>query len=139
MKQSQNWPILRNLIYSLILFGEVKTTKSRAKAISGLVDKLVNKSKKGTVSNIREILKTIPQKEAVEKLAKDVIPNLGSRGSGYTRILKLGRRQGDGAEMVLMTWVKDEAKVEPSLAKASEGKQVEKVEKEKPITKKVKK
>ncbi|MCL4382692.1 MAG: 50S ribosomal protein L17 [Patescibacteria group bacterium] len=107
MKKAQEFHLWRNLIYSLVLFGQIKTTRSRAKAISGLIDKLVNKLKKGTVAGKREVLKIIPQKEAVNKLTTEILPKLSSRKSGYTRILRLGERSGDDAAMVLIQWVED--------------------------------
>lgn len=108
MKKERDVQLIRNLIYSLVLFGQIKTTKSRAKLISGLVDKLVNKVKKGTVSAGHEVLEFLPQKEVAKKLTKEIIPLLTERTSGYTRIVKIGERKGDRAMMVLMEWVKDE-------------------------------
>lgn len=107
MKKAQEFHLWRNLIYSLVLFGQIKTTRSRAKAISGLIDKLVNKIKKGTVAGKREVLKILPQKEAVNKLETEILPKLSSRKSGYTRIFRLGERSGDGAAMVLIQWAED--------------------------------
>lgn len=108
MKKSKDLPVLRNLIYSLVLFGKIKTTRARAKAIQGLVDKLVNKIKKGTVASKRDALRVLPQKQIFEKLTGEIIPKLAGRSSGYTRIIKIGERLGDGAPMVAMEWVKEE-------------------------------
>lgn len=108
MKKSKNLPLLRNLIYSLVLFGKIKTTKARAKAITGLVDRIVNKIKEGTVAGKRQVLTFLPQKPVVEKLMKEITPKLTGRSSGYTRIIKIGERLGDGAPMVAMEWVIDE-------------------------------
>lgn len=119
MKINSDKSLLRNLLYSLILFGRIKTTKTRAKASSGIADKLVNKIKKGTTAGRRDVLKFITEKEAVEKLEKEIIPKLRKRKSGYTRIIKIGTRVGDRAAMVLMEWVFDEEPKE----------EVEKVEK----------
>ncbi|MBI4999524.1 50S ribosomal protein L17 [Candidatus Gottesmanbacteria bacterium] len=99
---------LRNLIYSLIIFGRIKTTRARAKAIVGLVDRIVNKIKKGTVAGKRQVLTFLPQRPVVEKLMKEIIPKLAGRSSGYTRIIKIGGRAGDGAPMVVMEWVESE-------------------------------
>lgn len=108
MKQAKNWSLWRNLVYSLVLFGKIKTTRARAKAIVSLVDKVVNKTKKGTVASKREVLRLLPQELVVEKLTKEITPKLSSRSSGYTRLVKLGERAGDGAPIVLMEWVMDE-------------------------------
>jgi large subunit ribosomal protein L17 len=114
MKKSKDLPLLRNLIYSLVLFGKIKTTRARAKATVGLVDRIVNKIKKGTVAGRRQVLTFLPQKPVVEKLMKEIIPKLAGRSSGYTRIIKIGERAGDGAPMVVMEWVveKEQPKVE---------------------------
>lgn len=108
MKKSKDLPVLRNLIYSLVLFGKIKTTKARAKAITRLVDRIVNKIKEGTVAGKRQVLTFLPQKPVVEKLMKEITPKLTGRSSGYTRIIKIGERLGDGAPMVAMEWVKEE-------------------------------
>lgn len=97
----------RNLIISLVFFGKIETTKVRAKAIRGLIDRLVNKIKKGTLATQREVLKILPE-EAIGRLSKEILPKLTSSSSGYTRIIKIGRRLGDGAEMVRMEWVTGE-------------------------------
>jgi len=112
MKKTKNLLLFRNLIYSLILFEKIKTTKAKAKAIKGLVDRLVNKIKKGDQAAERDVLKFLPKKEIVNKLAKEIVPSLTSRSSGYTRMIKIGEREGDGAAMVMMEWVKDEVKEE---------------------------
>jgi len=108
MRKARDLPVLRNLIYSLVIFKRIKTTKNRAKAMAGLIDRLVNKIKKGTVASKREVLKILPQKEVIEKLEKEIVVKLGSRTSGYTRIIKIGERLGDGAPMVAMEWVEGE-------------------------------
>lgn len=112
MKKSKDLPLWRNLIYSLVLFGRIKTTRARAKAIVGLTDRIVNKIKKGTVAAKREVLTLLPQKPVVEKLTKEIIPKLADRSGGYTRIVKIGERAGDGAPMVVMEWVGEETVVD---------------------------
>lgn len=105
MSKNKNLPVLRNLIYSLVLFGQIKTTKTRAKAVQGVIDRLINKTKKATVASKRDVLHFLPEKPVVEKLAKEIVPGLSGRNSGYTKIVRLGRRPGDGASMVLLEWV----------------------------------
>lgn len=131
MKKSKNLPLLRNLIYSLVLFGKIRTTKARAKAIVGLVDRLVNKLKKGTVASKRDVLRVLPQKQIIEKLTGEIIPKLTGKSGGYTTIVKIGERAGDGAPMVVMEWVKSEQKLEtgseklePKAKKPKKGKDV---------------
>ncbi len=133
MKHNQSWSLQKNLIYSLVLFGEIKTTKSRAKSIVGLVDRLVNKIKKGTVASKRDVLKVLSQKEAFEKLSNEIVPALTNRNSGYTKTFKLGTRGGDNASMVLMRWV-SEPKIKETQVSADAGaKEPEAVKKEKEV------
>jgi large subunit ribosomal protein L17 len=103
--KKESLAILRNLVRSLILKGKIKTTNNRAKAVKRIVDPLVIKAKKGTVACHRQILKFLPDKKLVEKFSKEVIPKFGERKSGFTRIIKLGQRKGDGAEMAQVEWV----------------------------------
>lgn len=108
MKQDLDYQTRRNLIRSLVLQKKIKTTGVRAKMISGQVDRLVNKLKKGTLAGRREVLNILPEKKIVERFLKEILPKLGSRRSGYTKIVKIGRRLGDGAEMVMIEWMEDE-------------------------------
>ena len=108
MRKAKSLPLLRNLAYSLVLFGKIKTTKARAKAVRGFIDRLVNKIKKGTVASKQELLSLLPQKQIVKKLTLEIVPKLSGRSSGYTRIIKIGERGGDGAPMVIMEWVREE-------------------------------
>lgn len=108
MRKAKDLPLLRNFIYSLALFGQIKTTLTRAKAVQGIVDRLVNKIKKGTVAGKRDVLRFLPQKQIVEKLTGEIVPKLIGRSSGYTRIIKIGKRQGDGAAMGVMEWIMTE-------------------------------
>lgn len=98
----------RNLIYSLIAFGRIKTTRDKAKGIIGTIDQLVNKIKKDTNSTRQKINSLLPKKEPREKLSKEIVPKLSRRTSGYTRIIRLGERRGDQATIVMMEWVFDE-------------------------------
>ncbi|MFH0864057.1 MAG: 50S ribosomal protein L17 [Candidatus Gottesmanbacteria bacterium] len=126
MKNNKDWLLWRNLIYSLILFGKIKTTKHRAKAIVGLIDRLVNKMKKGTVASKRDVLKFLPERVAFDKLSKEIVPMLGDRNSGYTRVINIGKRKGDNTSIVLLEWVKSET---PKLAN-----ETNKTNKEKPAS-----
>jgi len=120
MKNSKELSVLRNLVYSLILFDKIKTTRAKAKAIQGLVDRLVTQIKKGTSASKREVIKFLTQKPAVEKLTKEIVPKLSSRTSGYTRIIRAGNRNGDNAPMVLMEWVQDGSEKEEEKGEAKE-------------------
>ena len=103
--------LFKNLVISLISHGKIKTTKAKAKAIQGLVDKLVTKAKQGTLHARRQVLAFLSQKEAVKKLFDEIGPRFERRASGFTRIINIGQRQGDNAPMVVMEWTEVEKKV----------------------------
>lgn len=100
----QRKALFRNLINSLILAGRIRTTEAKAKAVKGLVDKLVTKAKKKTLWDWRQLLGPFPQK-SVEKLIKEIVPRFENRSSGFTRLIKIGSRPGDQAPQVLLEWV----------------------------------
>lgn len=102
--------LFRNLISALILQGRIKTTQAKAKAIKGLVDKVVNKAKDGGRSAHDQLANFLTSKKATEKLYKDITNRFKKRRSGYTRIVNLGMRRGDNAKMVIMEWVRGKNK-----------------------------
>ncbi len=108
MMKTDSLRLWRSLIYSLVLFGRIKISLVRSRAIKGMIDKLVNKIKKGTVAARRDVLRTLPRKEIVDKLVADIVPRLAGRSSGYTRVVKIGQRRGDGTSMVIMEWITEE-------------------------------
>lgn len=99
---AQRKALFRSLISSLFLKEEIKTTLSKAKAIKGLVDKLITKAKKGTLHNQRLIHAFLQNKKATKKLIGEIAPRFKKRVSGFTRIIRLGERRGDAAVMVKM-------------------------------------
>ena len=99
---AQRKALFRSSISSLFLKEEIKTTLAKAKASKGLVDKLITKAKKGTLHNQRLIHAFLQNKKATKKLVKEIAPRFGKRISGFTRIIRLGKRRGDGASMVKM-------------------------------------
>lgn len=99
-KENRRTALFKNLVQSLIISEKIHTTEAKAKAIKGLIDKLINQAKSPT--SRRLVSQFLVRKEVREKLIKDLVPKLKSRSSGYTSIVKLGRRLGDGAMMVQM-------------------------------------
>ena len=91
--------ILSNLAASLIEEEEVTTTVAKAKLLRPYVEKIITKARKGDLHNRRMVLRRIQDTEVVTKLFDDVGPRYVDRPGGYTRIIKLGPRRGDGAEM----------------------------------------
>ncbi len=97
--------MLRNLASSVIMYEKVKTTEAKAKVARSLVDKLITISKKGDLTARRQLIAKLPQKMAIKKLMDVLGTKYKDRKGGYTRIIKLGTRQGDGAEMVQLELV----------------------------------
>jgi large subunit ribosomal protein L17 len=98
--------LLRNLAASLITSkGRIRTTEAKAKELRPFVEKLVTLGKRDSLHARRRALSIIPRKEVVSKLFSDVSPRFAERPGGYTRILKLAHRQGDGAPMAFIQFV----------------------------------
>lgn len=98
-KKAPREMMLRNLASSILIYEKVKTTEAKAKAVRPLVEKLITVSKGGDLIARRKLIEVLPQKMAVKK-AMDVLgKRYKERPGGYTRIVKLGIRQGDGAQV----------------------------------------
>ena len=100
VEPSHRKSMVRNLINEVIDHGKIKTTQTRAKAIRGVVEKLVTLAKVDTVHNRRLAYKKLNNKAMVTKLFTEVAPKFKERAGGYTRIVKLAdKRLGDAAHM----------------------------------------
>ena len=97
--------ILANLAASLIEEEQVTTTMATAKLLRPYVEKMITKARRGDLHARRLVLRKIQDGEVVTKLFDDVAPRYADRPGGYTRIVKLGPRRGDGAEMALIELV----------------------------------
>ncbi len=97
--------MLATMAGQVIQHGRIKTTGPRAKEIRRLVDRLITIAKKDDLHARRQVAAVLQDKTVVRRLFEDVAPDLDDRGSGYTRILKLGPRLGDGAETVYLELV----------------------------------
>ncbi len=98
--------LLRNLATSLVLYEHVNTTLAKAKAMKPLVEKLITKGKIKSLAARRELMKTLTIESAVNKILEELGPRYATRPGGYTRIIKLGSRKGDGAEVAQIQLVK---------------------------------
>ncbi len=96
---------LRALSTALIKHKRIKTTVAKAKALRTFVEPLITKAKKDTVHSRRLIAREIHDKAVVQELFNEVIPKIGDRPGGYTRIVRLGNRVGDAAEMAIIELV----------------------------------
>jgi large subunit ribosomal protein L17 len=99
--------MLANLASHLIISdaGAITTTVPKAKALRPYVEKLVTKAKVGSVHKQRQVVATIHDKDATQRLFTDIGPRYNDRNGGYTRILKLGPRPGDNAPMARIEFV----------------------------------
>ena len=109
---SKNKAMLRNVVSSLIINGEVKVTSGVVKELKTLAEHLVTLAKRGDLHARRLAAQTVRNGfvdengvEALDKLFSEIGPKFASRTGGYTRALKLGARRGDNAEAVLVRWV----------------------------------
>ena len=104
-KTAHRKAMLANMACSLIEHKRINTTVAKAKALKQFVEPLVTKSKEDTTHNRRIVFSRLRQKDAVTELFKEVSVKVGDRPGGYTRIIKLGNRQGDNANMAMIELV----------------------------------
>jgi large subunit ribosomal protein L17 len=91
--------MMANLAASLFAAEGIVTTEAKAKALRPIAEKLITKAKKGGLHNTRQVVAYLGDKEMTAKLFDEIGPRYTTRNGGYTRILKLGPRQGDNAPM----------------------------------------
>jgi len=104
-KTAHRKSMLANMACSLIEHKRINTTVAKAKALKQFIEPLVTKSKNDTTHNRRIVFSRLRQKQAVAILFRDVSSKIGDRPGGYTRIIKLGNRLGDNADMALIEFV----------------------------------
>ena len=97
--------MMSGLATELIRHGRIQTTLAKAKTVQPLTEKMITHAKKGDVHSRRQVLRVIRDKDVVHKLFASVGPAFADRDGGYTRVLKLGARKGDGAPMALIELV----------------------------------
>jgi len=98
--------MFRNLVTEILDHEKIKTTAPKAKAIRGMAEKMITLAKSGDLGARRQAVAFITDSKVTEKLFKELGPRYASRNGGYTRIVKIGMRQGDGASMVQIELVK---------------------------------
>lgn len=126
--------MLANMVSSLFEHGSIQTTVVKAKAARSFAERLITIGKKGDLHRRRLAVSKLRDKGAVKKLFDEIAPGYEGRNGGYTRILKLGKRRGDAAEMCILQLVevaaveeapKKEVKAAPKKAKAEEAPKAE--------------
>jgi large subunit ribosomal protein L17 len=91
--------LFRNLVADLVRHERLRTTEAKAKEVRPIAERMITLGKDGTLHARRQALAYINDKDVVKKLFDDVAPRFAARSGGYTRIVKLGPRNGDGAAM----------------------------------------
>jgi len=91
--------MLGGLAASLFVHEKVRTTEAKARALRPFAERLITFAKRGDVHARRQVLKVVPDRDVVHRLFAEIAPRMEERAGGYTRILKLGPRKGDGAPM----------------------------------------
>ena len=105
VKSAHRQSMLRNLVTDLFRYGRIQTTDCRAKEARREAEKMITLAKKGDLHARRQAMAYIKDEDVVAKLFDEIAPKYDGRNGGYTRILKLGPRQGDVAESVFLELV----------------------------------
>ncbi|MBQ3195914.1 MAG: 50S ribosomal protein L17 [Clostridia bacterium] len=109
-KTDHRMAMLKGMVTFLLENGKIETTLTRAKEVSALAEKMITLGKVNTLANKRRAFAFIKKEDVVYKLFNEISPVYADRNGGYTRVLKLGPRRGDGAEMAIIALV-DAAKI----------------------------
>ncbi len=112
-KSSHRKALVKNMVTQLYRYERIKTTKAKALEVRRRAEKLITRAREDTVHNRRIVAKLIQDKEILAKLFTEIAPAYVDRPGGYTRILKLGYRKGDAAEMVLLELVGNDEEPTP--------------------------
>ena len=118
--RNERTALFKNLVQSLIISGSIETTEVKAKSIKGLVDKLVNQAK--TPATRRLVSQFLTNKKFSEELIKNIAPRLRTRNSGYTSVVRVGKRLGDSSMIVRMSLLTTPKVEKPAVKKVSEEK-----------------
>ncbi len=110
----------RNMVTSLFRFERITTTKSKALEVRKAAEKLITRGKVDSVHNRRQAARFIQDKRILNKLFTEIGPRMKERNGGYTRVLKLGFRQGDAADMVILELVDYKLKTDSDEKKAGD-------------------
>lgn len=94
--------MLRNLVTSLLKEGRIKTTDTRAKETRKLTEKMITLAKKGDLHSRRQVLAYVTEEDVVKNLFDNIASKYEERNGGYTRIVRIGPRRGDNAEIVYL-------------------------------------
>jgi large subunit ribosomal protein L17 len=104
-RTAHRWALFRNLLVALFRHERITTTEAKAKAIRPLADQMITLAKRENLHARRQVLSMVPDDEVVRKMFDTVAARFADRHGGYTRIIKVGVRPGDGAPTVLLELV----------------------------------
>ena len=104
--------MFRNQITDLVRYGKIVTTEAKAREVRSIAEKVITLGKDGTLHARRRALRIVSDKDVVKKIFDELGPRYASRPGGYTRMIKLGSRQGDGARMAQLELVVEEGEGE---------------------------
>ncbi len=102
---AHRWALYRNLVSDLVKYEKIVTTEAKAKEIRGLAEKMITLGKEGSLASRRRALAFVTDKKLVDKIFNELAPRYAERPGGYTRLVKLGRRVGDGAQLAQIEMV----------------------------------
>jgi large subunit ribosomal protein L17 len=97
--------MLSNLVCSLIKHKRIRTSVAKAKAARSVAEKMVTLAKSGTIHDRRQVVSRLHQEDLVKILFNEIAPAQKERRGGYTRIIRLGQRQGDASQSAILEWV----------------------------------
>jgi large subunit ribosomal protein L17 len=103
----QRLAMLNNLVTELFLHGQIKTTEAKAKAAKRVAEKAITVAKGNTLHAKRQIRIIVTNRDAFQKLFEEYVPRFATRNGGYSRIIKLPPRSGDGADMALLALLEE--------------------------------
>jgi|SRR3972149_2807148 len=116
---------------SLLKHKRIKTTLAKAKETRGYVERIITKAKKGDLHAQKQVMEVIKDKDVVKELFAEIVPKIGDRAGGYTRVIKLGNRLGDAASMAVIELVDYNEAVTATAAERKEEKEIKAKEKKK--------
>lgn len=116
--------LYRNMCEALFKYGKIETTVIKAKEIRRVAEKIITRAKVNNLHNIRIVAKDIQDKDILKKLFTEIAPTFANRNGGYTRIIKLSKRLGDGADMAYLELILDDVAPKKKAKKVETAKEV---------------
>ena len=102
---AQRRALLRQQVTDLLENGKIETTFYRAKEVQPVAEKMITLGKKGNLAAYRKAMSYVTKEDVVQKLFKEIAPKYADRNGGYTRVIRIGERRGDAAEMAIIELV----------------------------------